>query len=144
LVLNSQAVPKDKVVVDFKCNKVRFDRQTALPRLIYENTRSQGFHTSGAKVFTDVVQSHSGRDNGPNQQDVTSPRIEFAGKNDLALSVPGHIHKATVELDVERAYQIGQKYKSIVQYPNDGKLTRGRSSANVLGKLDYPILYLFF
>ena len=56
----------------------------------------------------------------------------------------GYLHEAAIDWDIERADQVGQKDKSIVEYPNDCQLAGRCGGADFIGKLAYADLYFFF
>jgi len=98
-------------------------------------------------VFADVVERHTRSGDCSNQQYIASARIKFTGEQDFALSavtVTSYLHKAAVELDVQRTNQIGQEHESIVKYSNDSEFAVRGGGPNIFSKLAYSFAYLLF
>jgi len=97
-------------------------------------------------VLANVVKRYAGCRYRADQQYVPPAWIEFAGKEDFALTsvpVPRDFHETAVERDVERANQIRQEDEGIVKYPNYRQLGNRSAVANLNSKLVYSFSYFF-
>src|SRR4051794_19608067 len=94
-------------------------------------------------MFGHVIERHASGDDAADQQDVAPARVEFAGEDDLrlaAVTVAADFHKAATERHVERANQISQENKSVVEHADDRKVAHGHMAANVGGELTNAVL----
>jgi hypothetical protein len=147
LVLDSEAVAKYEAVIHLERPEIGFYINPALSRLIYEDAGAQGFHAAGGELARDVIERYSGRGHAAYEQYVTPARVEFARKHNFglaAVAVARDVHEATADLHVERAYQVGQEYERVVEDAHDRQIPLRRVLADLVGKLAYARMYIFF
>jgi hypothetical protein len=94
----------------------------------------------------DVIKRNSRCHDSTHKQYIAAARIEFAGKQKLCLAsvtLRGYFLDAATDRTFQRANQVREKHKSVIEYSNDCEIANRLDGANFIRELIYACAYFF-
>jgi hypothetical protein len=146
LVLDSQPIATNKPALYLKRHEVRLQINAPFTRSINQNACAQGLHASVRQMPRDVIKRYAGSHYSAHKQYVAASRIEFACEHDFALAsvtMTSDLHEAATDRTFQRANQVREKHKSVIEYSNDCEIANRLDGADFIRQRIYPRAYFF-